>query len=286
MKKYIVLFSLINVSYASTLCDNIVNSVSSIAFGNYLCFSVGFFLTYFSSPSKDDSTFFGKLKRFNIRTAVIQFMALLSFMTYMTTRFFMLNDKDLPQLLRSCSIAMYSICGVVSLFSLIPDRFTDVTCIVLDTIFFTAIYIIQMIFQVNLKSNFPSTGYMFLFQWISILSILFTIPLCYHINKKKNFEKSIYTVLYPFVFQIYLHVGYISFYLYCDEGYLSSTLLFFSSFILNNVRRRVYNLIFPEEVSDIPPVPTKDDSYSFDKNSFYTYYEYKAKALYTCTFIK
>ncbi|CAG8452025.1 12832_t:CDS:2 [Ambispora gerdemannii] len=75
MKKYIVLLSLISASSASTLCDAIVHSVSRIAFANYLSFSIGLFLTFFSSPSKDETTFFAKLRRFIIRTAVIQFMA-------------------------------------------------------------------------------------------------------------------------------------------------------------------------------------------------------------------
>ena len=84
------------------------------------------------------------------------------------------------------------------------------------------------------------------------------------------------------MFQIYLHIGYICFYLYCDEGRLSSLLLLSGSFALGNVVRSAYYLIFPKKEWD--EVPDKDDDHYNDLNNIN--YKYKAKALYGCTFKK
>ena len=75
--------------------------------------------------------------------------------------------------------------------------------------------------------------------------------------------------------QIYLHVGYVCFYLYCDEGHLSSALLLFIGFALGNVIHSAYYLIFPRWRYEVPDrgnytyqAPTNGD------------YMYKAKALF------
>ncbi|CAB4384143.1 unnamed protein product [Rhizophagus irregularis] len=284
MKKLVVLLFLVNISFvsgASTLCNSLVRSVSRVAFANYLSFSGGLFLTFFSNPSKDDKSFFAKLKRFLIRTAVIQLMAVLSLMTFMTTRFFMLNNIESPVIIRSSSIAMYVFCAVTAVLTqFIRDRFfRNVTRAVL----FIPIYVIQMIFQVYMKNNFPSSGYMFAFQWVSILSVLFAIPLFCILSclEKKEYatEKLLYIFIYPFVFQIYLHIGYVCFFLYCDEGYLSSVLLLSSSFALGNVLHSAFYLIFPREKWEA--VPDKDNNYnSIPINDDSATYAYRAKALY------
>ncbi|PKY29120.1 hypothetical protein RhiirB3_482772 [Rhizophagus irregularis] len=91
------------------------------------------------------------------------------------------------------------------------------------------------------------------FQWISILSMLLALPLLFLIRKQDYAnEKTIYAFVYPFVIQIYLHVGYLCFYLYCDEGYLSSTLLLFSGFALGNVIHSAYYLVFPRRRYEVP----------------------------------
>ncbi|CAG8839729.1 16480_t:CDS:1, partial [Racocetra persica] len=41
---------------------------------------------------------------------------------------------------------------------------------------------------------------------------------------------------------------YICFFLYCDEGYLSSVLLFVSGFVLNNAVRSAYESVFPSHI--------------------------------------
>src|SRR5438046_2541895 len=119
MKKYVVLLLLlINVSSVlsdSTLCNSIVHSVSNIAFGNYLSFSSGILLTFFNDPSKNDTSFFARLKRFLIQTAVSQLMAVLALMTFMTTKFFILNNIVLPRFLYLCSLVMYGLCGATTL---------------------------------------------------------------------------------------------------------------------------------------------------------------------------
>ncbi|CAG8481269.1 9228_t:CDS:2 [Gigaspora rosea] len=292
-------------SSASTLCGTIVHTVATVAFGNYLSATTGLFLTFFRSPAKDDDSFFAKLRRYIILSASAQILGVICLMTYMTTRFFMLNNEVLPVLLSRCSIVMYSICGASALTTfvriiyvtistssshedtkrsshedlLMPAFFEPYTSYtypygnhdeddskakkeerdkkthhlmlsgpltVIQIIFFTLIYIIQMIFQVYMKIKFPSVGYMYTFQMISILSMLFTIPLFILIRCTKSFKKILYVFILPFVFQIYLHVGYISFYLYCDEGYLSSALLFISNFALGNVLHGAYYLTFGE----------------------------------------
>ncbi|KAF0467330.1 Sho1p [Gigaspora margarita] len=58
----------------------------------------------------------------------------------------------------------------------------------------------------------------------------------------KGMAKLYAFLLFPVIFQLYLHVGYVSFYLYCDEGFLSSVLLFISSFVLGNVLRGLSDL--------------------------------------------
>ncbi|CAB4479707.1 unnamed protein product [Rhizophagus irregularis] len=285
MKNFVVLLFLINVSFVSgapTLCNNIVQSVSQVAYSDYLSFSGGLFLTFFSNPSKNDQSFFAKLKRFLIRTAVIQFMAILSLMTFMTTRFFTLNNLVLPEFLRVCSLAMYGCCGVMTLTHFIGRNMISIcSCnahttrffrIVTRAVIFIPIYVIQMIFQVYLKNNFPSTGYMFAFQWISILSILFAIPLCILIIIEKLFwsVKLLYIFIYPFVFQIYLHVGYVCFFLYCDEDFISSVLLLASGFALGNVLKSAFYLIFPRNIWEtIPDRARTKDNYNANPNSSY-----------------
>ncbi|CAG8554352.1 25153_t:CDS:2 [Dentiscutata erythropus] len=64
MIKYVsVLLLIIKVTSASTLCTNITQSVSHVAFGNYLSFSASLFLSCFSKPSAEDKTFFAKVNR-------------------------------------------------------------------------------------------------------------------------------------------------------------------------------------------------------------------------------
>ncbi|CAB5367714.1 unnamed protein product [Rhizophagus irregularis] len=250
MKKFVVLLFLINISFvsgASTLCNSLVRSVSRVAFANYLSFSGGLFLTFFSNPSKDDKSFFAKLKRFLIRTAVIQLMAVLSLMTFMTTRFFTLNNIESPVFIRSSSIAMYVFCAVTAVLTqLIRDRLVrNVTRAVL----FIPIYVIQMIFQVYMKNNFPSSGYMFAFQWVSILSVLFAIPLTLILCLEEY------------------------------AGYLSSVLLLSGSFALGNVLHSAFYLIFPRKKWEA--VPDKDNNYSsIPINDDSTTYAYRARALY------
>ncbi|CAG8496175.1 6649_t:CDS:2, partial [Dentiscutata heterogama] len=263
-------------SFASTLCGTIVHSVATVAFGNYLSATTGLFLTFFRSPDKDDTSWSAQLRRYIILTASSQLLGVICLMTYMTTRFFMLNNDVLPELLRRCSIVMYSICAASALTNFV--RIIYVTCVtsrskskdnlmpyffeplhfsnnpyvdntylapyganvnshaaniksqaekearekethhlmlsgpltIIQIIFFTIIYIIQMIFQISMKIKYPSVGYMYTFQ------------------------------------MIYLHVGYVSFYLYCDEGYLSSSLLFISNFALGNVLHGAFFLAFGE----------------------------------------
>ncbi|CAG8464737.1 6575_t:CDS:2, partial [Acaulospora morrowiae] len=123
-EKYVLLLFLVNlasISSASTLCNQIVHSVSHVAFGNYLSFSSGTFLTFFSTPSKDDKSFSAKLKRLVIRTAVIQLMGVLALMTFMTTRFFILNSLQTPELLNGCSTVMYVFCVLNALTQIVPD---------------------------------------------------------------------------------------------------------------------------------------------------------------------
>ncbi|GET61463.1 hypothetical protein GLOIN_2v121831 [Rhizophagus irregularis DAOM 181602=DAOM 197198] len=255
---FIFFMFLINVSSASTMCYVIVRDVAHVAFGNYLSFTIGLLLTFFSNPPDDEEGFIAKLKRFVIRTAVIQFMVLLALMTYMTIRFFSLNDKIVPSFINICSLIMYSLCGVITLTQVITNRRWRN---IVRGFFFVPLYVIQIIFQIYFKINFSPSGYMIVFQWISILSILLAIPLffiCIFIFiMKEKFHKGrlLYIFIYPFIFQIYLHVGYVCFFLYCNEGYLSSVLLFFSSFALSNVLRSAYYLIFPRKKfldSDIP----------------------------------
>jgi hypothetical protein len=254
---FIFFMFLINVSSASTMCNIIVRDVAMVAFGNYLSFTVGLLLTFFSSPSDNEEGFIVKLKRFVIQTAVIQLMALLALMNYMTIRFFTLNDKIVPSIINLCSLIMYSLCGAITLTQVILNRKWRN---IIRGFFFVPLYVIQMIFQVYFKINFPPSGYMIVFQWISILSILLAIPLylicifMFIVKGKFHEARLLYVFIYPFIFQIYLHVGYVCFFLYCNEGYLSSALLFFSSFALSNVLRSAYYLIFPGKSidSDIP----------------------------------
>ncbi|CAG8605392.1 14613_t:CDS:2, partial [Dentiscutata heterogama] len=198
-------------SSASTLCTNITQSVSHVAFGNYLSFSAGLFLTCFSKPSADDKSFFAKVKRFFSDEDSVAFV----------------DDviERLPYIL------------VISLIS---------------------VYIIQLIVQTYFKDHVPSTGYILWFQWISLLSPLLTIPIhiiLSYISSEDDEHAATYSLIYPVLFQIYLHVGYISFYLYCDEGYLSSGLLFLSGFVLNNVIRMAYEWVFPSSVWKVVKVP-------------------------------
>src|SRR3954452_16414321 len=148
MKKYVILsLLLINVSSVlsdPTLCNSIVHSVSNIAFGNYLSFSSGVLLTFFNNPSKNDKSFFARLKRFLIQTAVSQLMAILAFMTFLTTRFFTLNDIALPRFLNLCSLVMYGLCGATTLTQCIPSKFKGVRNTI-RAFLFIPIYIIQMI---------------------------------------------------------------------------------------------------------------------------------------------
>ncbi|CAG8521292.1 8294_t:CDS:2 [Rhizophagus irregularis] len=299
MKNFVVLLFLINVSFVSgtpTLCNVtlvqsndtlvqsndtlLVQSVSRVAFANYLSFSGGLLLTFFSNPSKYDKTPFAILKRFLIRTAVIQLMAVLILMTFMTNRFFKLNGFAMPELLRSSSIAMYVFCAaVIVLTQCIVDKYNrNVT----RAIFFVPIYVIQMIFQVYMKFNHPSSGYMLVFQSISIFSLLFAIPLScilYCFEEEHAIKKLLYILIYPYVFQTYLHIGYISFFLYCDEGYLSSALLLSGSFSLGNVLHSAYYLIFPRK--KCKAVPDKDNNYNnIPNNGDPATYAYRAKALY------
>jgi len=149
---------------------------------------------------------------------------------------------------------MYSLCGAISLTQLIINRRWRN---IIRGIFFVPLYVIQMIFQIYLKIKFSPTGYMIIFQWISILSILFAIPLSgivmFMIDKSHR-GRLLYVFIYPFIFQIYLHIGYLCFFLYCNEGYLSSVLLFSSSFAMSNVLRSAFYLIFPRKKD-----PDQDD---------------------------
>jgi hypothetical protein len=226
-----------------TLCNHIVHSVSSVAFGNYLSFSSGTLLTFFNNPSKNDKSFFARLKRFIIQTAVSQLMALLAFMTFMTTKFFTLNNIELPRFLSICSLIMYSLCIATTLTQFIPKDCTKFNRNIIRAGLFPLIYIVQMIFQIYLKLKFSPSGYMGVFQWISILSMLLVFPLWYLIKRQEYADqKVLYPFIYPFVIQIYLHVGYV--------GYLSSALLLFSGFALGNVTHSAYYLIFPRSVHE------------------------------------
>ncbi|GBC38421.2 high osmolarity signaling protein Sho1 [Rhizophagus irregularis DAOM 181602=DAOM 197198] len=257
MKNFVVLLFLINVSFVSgtpTLCNVtlvqsndtlvqsndtlLVQSVSRVAFANYLSFSGGLLLTFFSNPSKYDKTPFAILKRFLIRTAVIQLMAVLILMTFMTNRFFKLNGFAMPELLRSSSIAMYVFCAaVIVLTQCIVDKYNrNVT----RAIFFVPIYVIQMIFQVYMKFNHPSSGYMLVFQSISIFSLLFAIPL---------------------------------------SCYLSSALLLSGSFSLGNVLHSAYYLIFPRKKCKAVPDKDNNYN-NIPNNGDPATYAYRAKALY------
>ncbi|RIB30349.1 hypothetical protein C2G38_2152815 [Gigaspora rosea] len=259
MKKYTVLtcflflITILDSVYALTLCNTLVFNVSQYAFGNYLSFTLGLLLAFFARPPSDDKGLFSRIKRFANQTAVIQLMLLIAFMTYMTINFFPLNNDEVPILLHFASIVMYALCGALILTQIICNSKWRHGIRIL---FFVPLYINQMLFQVYTTLKFPSNGYMMIFQWISILSILLAIPLyiilTVIIGFKNHERKFLYVVLYPFVFQIYLHVGYLCFYLYCDEGYLSSGLLFLSSFALFNVLHSAYNLIFtkPEFAED------------------------------------
>ncbi|CAG8582314.1 20767_t:CDS:1 [Dentiscutata erythropus] len=92
---------------------------------------------------------------------------------------------------------------------------------------------------------------MYWFQWISLISPLLSIPIYIIIKStsEESYDHAIsYSIVFPVMFQLYLHVGYISFYLYCDEGYLSSALLFLSGFVLNNSIRYAYESVFPSDV--------------------------------------
>ncbi|RIB06161.1 hypothetical protein C2G38_537485 [Gigaspora rosea] len=251
MKKYTVfacflfLITLLDSVYASTLCNTLVFNVSQFAFGNYLSFSCGLLLAFFARPPSEDKGLISRIKKLATQTAVIQLMLLIAFMTYMTINFFPLNNDEVPTLLHFASIVMYALCGAIILTQFICNRNWRHG---IRTLFLVPLYINQMLFQVYMILKFPSNGYMLIFQWISLLSILLAIPLFFILavilGLKNNVRKLLYVVLYPFVFQIYLHVGYLCFYLYCDEGYLSSILLFISSFALFNVLHSAYNLIF------------------------------------------
>jgi hypothetical protein len=174
---------------------------------------------------------------------------------------------------------MYVCCGATALTHYIDDRFTRN---IIRAILFIPIYVIQMIFQAYMKNNFPSSGYMIAFQWISLLSILFAFPLGILIAIEGEYasEKLLYIFIYPFVFQIYLHIGYVCFYLYCDEGYLSSALLLSGSFALGNVLHSAFYLIFPRTKWEA--VPDKDNNYN--SSPIDTAYAYRAKALYDCMY--
>ncbi|PKK60377.1 hypothetical protein RhiirC2_793395 [Rhizophagus irregularis] len=273
MKKFIVLsLFLINVPSVlsdPTLCNNIVHSVSSVAFGNYLSFSSGILLTFFNNPSKNDTSLFAKLKRSLVQTAVSQLMAVLALMTFMTIKFFILNSIELPRFLNLCSLVMYGLCGATTLTQCIPSKFKSVRNTIRAGLF-VPIYIDQMIFQIYMKLKFSPPGYMGVFQWISILSMLLALPLLFLIRKQDYAnEKTIYAFVYPFVIQIYLHVGYLCFYLYCDEGYLSSTLLLFSGFALGNVIHSAYYLVFPRWRYEVPD--KGDYTYNPPTNNDYLY---------------
>src|ERR1043166_4728360 len=161
MKKYAVLsLLLINVQSVlsdPTLCNNIVHSVSSVAFGNYLSFSSGILLTFFNNPSKNDTSLSAKLKRFIIQTAVSQLMAVLALMTFMTIKFFILNDIESPKFIRICSLVMYGLCGATTLTQCIPSKVKGVRNTIRAGLF-VPIYIDQMIFQLYLKFNFSLSG--------------------------------------------------------------------------------------------------------------------------------
>ncbi|CAG8476346.1 6845_t:CDS:1, partial [Dentiscutata heterogama] len=244
--------------YALTLCNTLVFNVSQYAFGNYLSFTCGLLLAFFARPPSDDKGLISRIKKLANKTAVIQLMLLMAFITYMTINFFPLNDDEVPILLHFASLVMYSLCGALILTQAICNRNWRHG---IRTLFLIPLYINQMLFQVYMLLKFPSNGYMLIFQWVSLLSILFAIPLYFILaifwGLKNNERKFLYVVLYPFVFQIYLHVGYLCFYLYCDEGYLSSILLFLSSFALFNVLHSAYNLIFPK--SELPEFPEDND---------------------------
>uniref|UniRef100_U9TGB0 SH3 domain-containing protein n=1 Tax=Rhizophagus irregularis (strain DAOM 181602 / DAOM 197198 / MUCL 43194) TaxID=747089 RepID=U9TGB0_RHIID len=112
--------------------------------------------------------------------------------------------------------------------------------IVTRAVIFIPIYVIQMIFQVYLKNHFPSTGYMFAFQWISILSILFAIPLCILIIIENYFD------------------------------FISSALLLASGFALGNVLKSAFYLIFPRNIWEtIPDRARTKDNYNANPNSSY-----------------
>ncbi|CAG8657341.1 24891_t:CDS:2, partial [Dentiscutata erythropus] len=259
--------------------SDITHSVSHVAFGNYLSFSSGLSLSFFSKPSTDDASVFAKIQKILIsRTVDIQLSALFVLMTYMTIRFFELNNENLPELLRKCSIAMYVFCGLL-IFNAFLATFRKKKIKIIEFFGYIwgpsliAIYIIQMIFQVYLKNNFPSTGYMFIFQWISLLSILLVFPLTLTLKftslGKMIEDKDSYALIFSIALQLYLHVGYISFFLYCDEGYLSSGLLFLGSFALGNMIRNEKNYIFIswkwDKVDEKPTIATED---GLEDNSF------------------
>lgn len=211
-------------------------------------------------------------------------MGVLSFMTYMTIRFFILNNIELPEFLRTSSLVMYGLCGVTVLTQLICNRYYRS---MVRALIFIPIYVTQMVFQVYMLIKFQSSGYMIAFQWISVLSIFFAFPLFTLLVIIGTFggefvaEKFLYVIIYPFVFQIYLHIGYVCFFLYCDEGYLSSVLLLSGSFALGNVIHSAFYLIFPRKIWEA--VPVKDDSYNSTHD--HTNYTYRAKALYDCMYV-
>ncbi|RIB13041.1 hypothetical protein C2G38_2144751 [Gigaspora rosea] len=251
MIKYIILLFFISKSSASTLCGTIVHTVATVAFGNYLSATTGLFLTFFRSPAKDDDSFFAKLRRYIILSASAQILGVICLMTYMTTRFFMLNNEVLPVLLSRCSIVMYSICGASALTTFVRIIYVTISTSSSHEDTKRSSHedlLMPAFFEPYTSYTYPygnhdeddskakkeerdkKTHHLMLSGPLTVIQIIF------------------FTLIYiiQMIFQIYLHVGYISFYLYCDEGYLSSALLFISNFALGNVLHGAYYLTFGE----------------------------------------
>ncbi|CAG8787754.1 26004_t:CDS:2, partial [Dentiscutata erythropus] len=106
-------------SFASTLCGVIVHSVATIAFGNYLSATTGLFLTFFRSPDRKDYSWSAQLRKYVVLSASAQLLGVICLMTYMTTRFFMLNNDVLPEFLHRSSIAMYIVCAASAFTSFV-----------------------------------------------------------------------------------------------------------------------------------------------------------------------
>ncbi|CAG8761559.1 10615_t:CDS:2 [Gigaspora margarita] len=143
----------------------------------------------------------------------------------MTYRFFTLNNEELPGVISRCLIAS-SWFNSMAIFLQIGSCIGDSDTLEYATFaglgfWIIPVYIIQTIIQVYFKDNFPSTGSMLVFQWISILSILFSIPIFILFcvrgecnlfvdgeGDDKEMTRFYAFLLYPVIFQLYLHVGY------------------------------------------------------------------------------